>query len=242
MAAYMPHSCVLLFRSRKRLIQDVQHIHLDKAYLLTSNHPPSGAIPSYSDLAPLNGDFQEALTKSHEAKYRFTPEDLYLRGCQLIADCFRHGVTAMRAFVEVDSVTQFKTLEAAVRLKREFAHLVRVQICVFAQGPLFSGETGLGNKQVLARALDEYAGDIEALGTTPYVEADENGAVDNIRWAIKNAMDRELFLDFHLDYHLRSSAGGGASKYFPRILRYLSVPCLGHYQHVFKSLMAGNLV
>lgn len=130
----------------------------------------------------------------------------------------------MRAFVEVDSVTQFKTLEAAIRLKREFAHLVRVQVCVFAQGPLFSGEAGLGNKQVLVRALDEYAGDIEALGTTPYVEADEDRAVDNLRWAIKNALDRELFLDFHLDYHLHSSAGGGASKYFPQILSFCSMP------------------
>lgn len=120
----------------------------------------------------------------------------------------------MRAFVEVDSVTRFKTLEAAIRLKREFAHLVRVQICVFAQGPLFSGEAGQDNKQVLVRALEGYAGDIEALGTTPYVEAGEGAAVDNMRWAIQNAMDRGVFLDFHLDYHLHSSAGGGASKCF----------------------------
>ncbi|KUI73920.1 Cytosine deaminase [Cytospora mali] len=186
------------------------HIHLDKAYLLTSNHPPTDSIRNYSDLALLHGGFEEALGKSYEAKHRYTPEDLYLRGRQLVADCFRHGVTTMRAFVEVDSVTQFKTLEAAIRLKREFSHVVRMQICVFAQGPLFSGTIGLCNKKVLARALDEYAGEIEALGTTPYVEADEDAAVDNIRWAIKNAMNRELFLDFHLDYHLRSSKGGGA--------------------------------
>lgn len=119
----------------------------------------------------------------------------------------------MRAFVEVDLVTQFKTLEAAIRLKREFAHLVTVQICVFAQGPLFSGTIGLCNLKVLSRALAQYAGEIEALGTTPYVETGEDAAVDNIKWAIKNAMERGLFLDFHLDYHLRSSAGSGASKY-----------------------------
>ena len=164
----------------------------------------------------MTGSFEEALGKSYDAKHRYTAQDLYLRGRQLVADCFRHGVTSMRAFVEVDLVTQLKTLEAAVRLKREFAHLVRVQICVFAQGPLFSGKVGLCNKRVLSRALDEYAGDIEALGTTPYVEADEGAAMDNIRWAIENAMARKLFLDFHLDYHLRSSAGAGASEYHQR--------------------------
>lgn len=146
----------------------------------------------------------------------------------------------MRAFVEVDSVTQFKTLRAAIRLKREFAHLVRMQICVFAQGPLFSGDAGLDNRQVLVRALDEFVGDIDALGTTPYVEAGEDAAVDNMKWAIQNARDRKLFLDFHLDYHLQSSTGGGASKYLGRIF-HLSVPffyaliCLTRCKYCFIS-------
>lgn len=179
------------------------HIHLDKAYLLTCNKPTSHEQPDYDDLMPQSGDFKEALINTSAAKGRYTPEDLYLRGSQLLADSHRHGVTSMRAFVEVDVVTGFKTVDAAVRLKRDFAHLVRVQICLFAQDPIFSGDSGPRNRELLVEALDKYA-DIEALGTTPYVEADQDAAVKNLDFAIRTAVERRLFLDFHLDYHLET--------------------------------------
>ncbi|KAH8778466.1 amidohydrolase [Diaporthe sp. PMI_573] len=180
------------------------HIHLDKAYLLTCNKPTSHGQPDYSDLMPQTGDFKEALANTSAAKGRYTEEDLYLRGSQLIADSYRHGVTSMRAFVEVDAVTRLKTVEAAVKLKHDFAHLIRVQICVFAQDPIFSGNYGRLNRELLIEALDKYAADVEALGTTPYVEADQHAAVENIDFAIRTAMERGLFLDFHLDYHLET--------------------------------------
>lgn len=180
------------------------HIHLDKAYLLTCNRPASRGQPDYSDLMPQSGDFKEALANTSAAKGRYAPEDLYLRGSQLLADSHRRGVTSMRAFVEVDAATGFKTVDAAVRLRRDFAHLIRVQICVFAQDPISSGDSGRRNRELLVEALDRYAADVEALGTTPYVEADHDAAVDNIDFAIRTAMERELFLDFHLDYHLEA--------------------------------------
>lgn len=180
------------------------HIHLDKAYILTCNKPASHGQPDYSDLMPQSGEFKEALANTSAAKARYTPEDLYLRGSQLLADSYRHGVTSMRAFVEVDVVTGFKTVDAAVRLKQDFAHLIRVQICVFAQDPIFSGDSGGRNRELLVEALDKYAADVEALGTTPYVEADQDAAVENIDFAIRTAMERRLFLDFHLDYHLET--------------------------------------
>ncbi|KAG8164358.1 hypothetical protein KVR01_006276 [Diaporthe batatas] len=178
------------------------HIHLDKAYLLTGNKPTSHGQPDYSDLMPQTGDFKEALANTSAAKGRYTEEDLYLRGSQLLADSYRHGVTSMRAFVEVDVVTQFKTVEAAIRLKRDFGHLIEIQICVFAQDPIFSGDSGRRNRELLIKALDKYDGDVEALGTTPYVETDQHAAVENIDFAIRTAIERGLFLDFHLDYHL----------------------------------------
>lgn len=180
------------------------HIHLDKAYLLTSNKPTSHGQPDYADLMPQTGEFKEALANTSAAKERYTEEDLYLRGSQLLADSYRHGVTSMRAFVEVDVVTQFKTVEAAIKLKRDFGHVISIQICVFAQDPIFSGEHGRRNRELLLEALDKYARDVEALGTTPYVEADYDAEVKNINFAIQTAMERQLFLDFHLDYHLES--------------------------------------
>lgn len=197
------------------------HIHLDKAYLLTCNKPASHGEPDYADLMPQTGEFKEALANTSAAKERYTEEDLYLRGSQLLADSCRHGVTSMRAFVEVDAVTQFKTLEAAVRLKHDFAQLMRVQICVFAQDPIFSGENGSRNRELLIEALDKYAGDIEALGTTPYVETDQHAAVENIDFAIRTAMGRQLFLDFHLDYHLETQADPAPGTLLETLLSHL---------------------
>lgn len=194
------------------------HIHLDKPYILTSSRTPSESHPDYSDLAPKTGSFQEALSNTSAAKARFTEEDLYLRGLQLLAESYGRGVTAMRVFVEVDHVVKLTTVQAAIRLKRDFAHLIRVQICVFAQDPIFSSPRGSENLKYLLVALDTFSSDIEALGTTPYVEqgsntAEKEAALDrNIEWAVTTAIENGLHLDFHLDYNIDASASGSVFK------------------------------
>ncbi|KAI1430936.1 hypothetical protein GGR50DRAFT_133598 [Xylaria sp. CBS 124048] len=179
------------------------HIHLDKAYILTCNNPCSSQHPDYSDLCPLSGSFQEALVNTSRAKERYTEHDLYLRGSQLLATSYTQGVTSMRAFVELDHVTGTLPLTAAIRLKKDFAHLLEVQICAFAQDPIFSTAHGDANRTIIEDALAQYADWIGALGTTPYVETSREASLSNIEWAIKTALQRRLHLDFHLDYSLK---------------------------------------
>ncbi|CAN8104221.1 unnamed protein product [Discula destructiva] len=185
------------------------HIHLDKPYILNCNRACSDTYPDYTDLAPQSGSFQEALTNTSAAKARYTPEDLYLRGSQLLAEsCDRHGVTAARTFVEVDHAVRFKTLETAIRLKKDFEHLIDIQICVFAQDPIFSTEHGDENRRLLLEAIDRHADYIGALGTTPYVEQGADAGkkagaeAKNIAWAVDTAIEKGLHLDFHIDYNL----------------------------------------
>jgi len=178
------------------------HIHLDKAYILTCNHRRSPALPDYSDLCPDTGSFEEALSHTARAKERYTPEDLYLRGSQLLATSYSQGVTSMRAFVELDHVTGTLPLTTAIRLKEDFSHLVQVQICAFAQDPIFSTTHGEGNRVVVERAIVEFPHAIDALGTTPYVEASREASLANIHWAVETALKHNLHLDFHLDYNL----------------------------------------
>lgn len=173
------------------------HLHLDKAYLLTSNNP------TYAHLAPKTGTFAEALATTAEAKSLYTEEDLYLRGAQLLSAIYTQGATSARAFVEVDATTGTLPLTVARRLKREFAHLIELQIVAFAQEPLFSKADGEANRLVLEQVLaSDAAADIAVLGTTPYVEADRDASTTNVNWAIQTAIDRHLHLDFHLDYNL----------------------------------------
>ena len=172
------------------------HLHLDKPYILTSNQP------AYADLSPRSGSFEEALCTTSSAKHRYTREDLYLRGSQLLATSYSQGVTAVRAFVELDHVTGTLPLEVAARLRRDFAHLIRIQICAFAQDPLFSGPHGAENLTVLSEALRTHADEIDVLGTAPYVESDTTASLRNIDWAVSTALAADLYLDFHLDYNL----------------------------------------
>ena len=179
------------------------HIHLDKPYILTCNNASHGPKhPDYSDLNPETGAFQEALRNTSLAKTRYTPEDLYLRGAQLLATSYQQGVTHVRAFVEVDHAVAFQTLEAGIRLKQAFAPFVTVQLCVFAQDPITSGPHGAENLGLVREALSRYSDHVDVLGTTPYVEADRAAAQANIEWAVETALARNLDLDFHIDYDL----------------------------------------
>ncbi|TRX88565.1 hypothetical protein FHL15_010516 [Xylaria flabelliformis] len=188
------------------------HIHLDKAYLLTCNNKSSPQHPDYSDLCPTSGSFDEALANTSRAKERYTPDDLYLRGSQLLATSYTQGVTSMRAFVELDHVTGTLPLTAAIRLKKDFSHLLELQICAFAQDPVFSTTHGDENRNIIEGALVEFADSIEALGTTPYVETSRDASLSNIEWAITTALKHNLHLDFHLDYTLDSPSPSPSQK------------------------------
>jgi cytosine/adenosine deaminase-related metal-dependent hydrolase len=169
------------------------HIHLDKCFLLQD--------PKYGDLQIESGDFKEAMEMTGEAKSRFEEEDLLRRGGQLIEESIRHGVTAMRAFVEVDGVVHLKCLHAGLKLKDEYKKRCEVQICAFAQLPLFSGQDeGEQVRELMATAANE--DNVDVLGSTPYVEDDDARSKENVRWITRLALEHNKHLDLHLDYYL----------------------------------------
>ncbi|KAI2627492.1 Metallo-dependent hydrolase [Hypoxylon sp. NC1633] len=180
------------------------HIHIDKPFILTCNHPPSKTrtYPDYSDLIPETGSFDEALSNTSKAKMRYTQDDLYLRGCQLLAASYRQGVTSLRAFVELDHCTGDLPLTTAIRLKSDFSHLLDMQICAFAQDPLLPPSHGEENRPTMTSLLKDHASSIQVPGTTPYVEETREASLQNIEWAITTAIRLHLHLDFHIDYNL----------------------------------------
>jgi len=174
------------------------HIHLDKCFLLQH--------PKYADLRIKDGDFAEAMRLTSEAKSRFEEEDLVERGRALIEESIGFGVTHMRAFVEVDQGVGLKCLDAGLALKEEFEDQCYVQICVFAQDPIFSyDDDGEAMKELLEEAVQKEG--VEAIGSTPYVETDGDFETQckNMEWTIRLARKFKLHLDFHIDYNLDSS-------------------------------------
>jgi len=172
------------------------HIHLDKCFLLQDS--------KYGDLEIIKGDFAEAMSLTGQAKQRFDEDDLLRRGRRLIEESIEAGVTAIRAFVEVDEVVGLKCLDAGLKLKDEFRDICEVQICAFAQLALFTGEGGgERRRQLMEEALTSV--DVNVIGSTPYVEGDEGKMIQNIEWTIRKALTTGKHLDLHLDYNL--SAG-----------------------------------
>ncbi|KAL8699867.1 MAG: hypothetical protein Q9201_005763 [Fulgogasparrea decipioides] len=168
------------------------HIHLDKCFLLND--------PKYADISIEKGDFAEAMSLTSRAKSRFSDDDLLRRGRWLIEESIAAGVTCMRAFVEVDTMVRFKCLDAGLLLKRQYRDACDVQICAFAQGPVFSGDDAAECRTLMEEALQRDG--VDVVGSTPYVEADEIRMRANIDWAVSYAMQYNKHLDLHLDYSL----------------------------------------
>ncbi|KAL8712725.1 MAG: hypothetical protein Q9225_006885 [Loekoesia sp. 1 TL-2023] len=168
------------------------HIHLDKCFLLYD--------PKYADLSIDEGDFAEALSLTSQAKERFSSDDLERRGRWLIEESIASGVTCMRAFVEVDTTVRFKCLDAGLMLKEQYRDACEIQICAFAQDAVFSGDAAAECRGLMEKALQRDG--VDVVGSTPYVEADEELMRRNIDWAIDAAMGCGKHLDLHLDYNL----------------------------------------
>ncbi|KAI9746090.1 MAG: hypothetical protein M1818_000771 [Claussenomyces sp. TS43310] len=161
--------------------------------------------PKYADLEIEKGDFAEALELTGKAKARFESDDLVERGRALVQESIAFGVTHMRAFVEVDPEVALKCLEAGLLLKQEFRDRCYIQICAFAQDPVFSQDDG-GHcmRQLLATAAGKDG--VDVIGSTPYVETSPESEKANVEWMIGLARKLYLHLDFHLDYNLRPDA------------------------------------
>ena len=170
------------------------HVHLDKAFLMSDE--------KFQDLLLVEGGFEKALRLGGRAKERFERSDLLRRGRWLIAESIAAGVTHMRCFVEVDHIVQLKCLNAGIELQKEFDHCCKIQVCAFAQEPLFSGPHAEENRRLMNEAMRRE--EIEVVGTTPYVEENEGKMKANIDWAIATSelSSKRIHVDLHLDYNL----------------------------------------
>ncbi|KAK5705628.1 hypothetical protein LTR17_021494 [Elasticomyces elasticus] len=172
------------------------HIHLDKAFLLSH--------PQHSHLQIQRGDFVEAMEMAGKAKANFTHEDLLERGQRVVDESVTAGVTHMRAFVELDAGVRNKCLDAGLELKRRAEGRCEIQICAFAQLPLFTASKSDEEGKVIRGLIEEAAGraEVEAVGSTPYVEGDRAKMGKNVEWMVDLAIEHKKHIDFHLDYNL----------------------------------------
>jgi cytosine deaminase len=156
------------------------HVHLDKAMIL-------GRCPL------CEGTLGEAVRLTAEAKRGFTAEDVRARGRKVLEMAVRAGTQRMRSFVEVDPRAGLRSLEGLLSLRREWAPLIDLQLCAFAQ-------EGLTNEPETLSLLDEALKmGADLVGGCPYTDPDP---VAHVGLIFDLARKHDVDVDFHADFNL----------------------------------------
>lgn len=156
------------------------HIHLDKAGIL-------GRCPI------CEGTLTEAVTLTAAAKAGFTEEDVYTRARVVLEQAIGHGTTRLRTFVEIDPRAGTRSFRALRRLKADYAHLIDIEICAFAQ-------EGLTQELKTLAMLDMACRDgADLVGGCPYTDPDPARHIELI---FDLAEQHGMPVDFHIDFDL----------------------------------------
>lgn len=168
------------------------HIHLDKAGILHR-------------CSLCHGTLAEAVSETARAKAAFTEADVYARAEAVLRAAISHGTTRMRSFVEIDPRAGFRSLDALLHLRADYAHAITLELCAFAQ-------EGLTNEPETYAMLDAaLARGADLVGGCPYTDPDPERHVSMI---FDLARKYDVAVDFHLDFDL-DAAGSN----IPHVLR-----------------------
>ncbi|HYM03228.1 MAG TPA: amidohydrolase family protein [Stellaceae bacterium] len=153
------------------------HIHLDKTRIIDRCTVSEGTV-------------QEAVAQTAAAKRGFTEEDVYARARRTLENAILNGTMVMRTHVEIDPGIRFRGFDAILKLAKDYAWAIDVEICAFPQEGLTNNP---GTEELLAEALRRGA---QLLGAVPYIDSDPHGQIDRI-FALARAYDVDI--DMHLD-------------------------------------------
>jgi cytosine deaminase len=159
------------------------HLHLDKACILHRCNLHEGTLA-------------EAIQQTSAAKAEFTEEDVYKRGARVLEMAIVKGTTHIRTHVEIDPVIGLIGFRAIKRLQADYAWAIGLEICVFPQEGMLNNP---GTEALLLEALEAGA---DLLGGCPYTDSDPDGQIARL---FEIAVERDIDLDFHLDFDLDAS-------------------------------------
>jgi cytosine/creatinine deaminase len=100
------------------------HSHLDKSLLNEQS-------PYVDGTGPEKGKLTLARKKD------FTVQDIYYRAEKMLKRAIRSGTLAIRTNVDVDGFVGLKGIEALLKLKKDYADQIKIQVVAFAQEGVF---------------------------------------------------------------------------------------------------------
>ena len=159
------------------------HIHLDKSCLLGRCQCEKGTL-------------EEAVVAVAAAKRGFSHDDVYERASRTLEKAIKQGTTRMRTHVEVDPRVGLTSVHSLLRLKKDYAWAIDLQLCVFPQEGLLDDP---GCEDIMVAALEAGA---DVVGGAPYMDKDSHGQIARI-FALAQRFGIDI--DFHLDFGLDTS-------------------------------------
>lgn len=154
------------------------HIHLDKALISERAINRSGTL-------------WEALRVTAELKPTFTKEDIYDRATRALKMLISNGTTRVRAHSEFDPIGGMGGFETTMRLKKEYAHAVDLQVVAFPQEGIIKAP---GTDKMMHQALEAGA---DVVGGVPYVDTDPHKHID---FVFDLAKQYNKPVDLHQDF------------------------------------------
>jgi cytosine/creatinine deaminase len=154
------------------------HIHLDKACV-------------FDRTAPEPGRLADAIRRTSDVKRGFTVDDVYSRASRVLARAVSQGTTRMRTQVELDPIVDLRGLEGVRQAISDFAALIDVEICVFAEEGLTNNP---GTDELLVAALES---GVRVIGGAPGSDSDRPGQLERV-FALARRYDTGI--DLHIDF------------------------------------------
>lgn len=154
------------------------HIHLDKALI-------ADRLPNRS------GTLLEAIEVTGKLKPTFTKEDIEERAKKALMMLIKNGTTHIRTHSEFDPSQGFTGFETVMKLKKEFKHLVDIQVVAFPQEGIFKA---IGTEEMMYKAMEMGA---DVVGGIPY---NDSPAKEHIDLVFEIAKKYDKPIDFHQDF------------------------------------------
>jgi cytosine deaminase len=158
------------------------HFHPDKALTF----PRLGPIVSKSSMA-------ESMARGVAVKRGFTHQDVEHRATQALELAVAHGVTTMRAQVDVDTVVGLTGIEAMLAVRERFAEIIDLQLVAFPQEGVLRDP---GVEELLQEALRQGA---DILGGGPTNEDSAADQHEHLQRLFGLAAEADVDLDVHID-------------------------------------------
>jgi len=136
------------------------HLHLCKVY--TRAMMDEGSLAGYH--AEGMGKAMTTIELAARVKEKYAEDWIIINVRRAVAQAALHGTTHMRAFADVDPKARLEGVKALIRARGEFAGIVEIQVCAFAQDGLVR-EPGAGEWMLKAMQLGA-----DVVGGIPWIE------------------------------------------------------------------------